>query len=124
MVGVFYMGAEGWRAARREPAVVHEANLRPSNTAGSRRAARQEGSVHRSRVIGYTQPRPPESPRMSLPLFRKLLHDLRWPLLFVVIFLAGFETFWAKFTERIAVEIVPALAKLGPLEKIANIFFS
>src|SRR5262249_36630933 len=62
--------------------------------------------------------------RMSWTLFRKVLYDLRWPLLFVGLFLAAFQMFWAKFTDRIAVEVIPQIAKMAPLKKFAEVIFS
>jgi ABC-2 type transport system permease protein len=50
---------------------------------------------------------------MTVALIRKLLRDLRWPLLGVAIFLAGFECLWVKITQRITGQIVPLLLALS-----------
>jgi ABC-2 type transport system permease protein len=44
---------------------------------------------------------------MTLVLIRKLLRDVRVPLLVVVLLLAAFQCLWAKITQRIVGEIAP-----------------
>ena len=44
----------------------------------------------------------------ALVLVRKLLHDLRWPLLIVKVLMAGFQCLWVKVTQRTVTAYVPA----------------
>jgi ABC-2 type transport system permease protein len=44
---------------------------------------------------------------MTLVLIRKLLRDIRVPLLVVLLLLAAFQCLWAKITQRIVGEIAP-----------------
>jgi ABC-2 type transport system permease protein len=46
---------------------------------------------------------------MTRVLFFKLLRDLRLPLLIVALLLVAFECLWAKVTQRITQELLPAL---------------
>ena len=46
-------------------------------------------------------------------LFRKILRDLRWPFLGIAVLLTAFEMLWAKITQRITQELLPAFANLG-----------
>lgn len=46
---------------------------------------------------------------MMFVLVRKLLRDLRLPLLIVALLLVAFECLWAKVTQRITQELLPAL---------------
>src|SRR5262245_46919840 len=58
---------------------------------------------------------------MNGALVRKLLRDLRWPLLVVMALLCAFECLWAKITQRIIQELLPEITRvmlLGDLEKI------
>lgn len=48
---------------------------------------------------------------MTLVLIRKLLRDVRVPLVIVAILLFGFECLWAKVTQRITEELVPMLTQ-------------
>jgi ABC-2 type transport system permease protein len=50
---------------------------------------------------------------MSATLLRKLLRDLRIPLLVTVVLLAVFQCLWTKITERITAELMPQLLWLG-----------
>jgi ABC-2 type transport system permease protein len=57
---------------------------------------------------------------MILALVTKLLRDLRWSLLAVMLLLGAFQVLWAKITERILGKITPfftALAGLGGLSQ-------
>jgi ABC-2 type transport system permease protein len=56
---------------------------------------------------------------MTAVLVRKLLRDLRWPLLGVAIFLAGFECLWVKITQRITGQLIPMLLALAQASKIS-----
>jgi ABC-2 type transport system permease protein len=61
---------------------------------------------------------------MSLALWRKILRDLRWPLFFVGLLLFAFQTLWAKVTDRVVAELLPAFAKQKvPVDLIAKILF-
>jgi ABC-2 type transport system permease protein len=62
-------------------------------------------------------------------LVLKLLRDLRWPLLIVVLLLMGFQCLWVKITQRTVTEIAPFFATIaeraGASQKaIENIIFS
>jgi ABC-2 type transport system permease protein len=57
---------------------------------------------------------------MTLALVSKLLRDLRWNLLAVMLLLGAFQVLWAKVTERILGRLTPfftALAGLGGLSQ-------
>jgi ABC-2 type transport system permease protein len=60
---------------------------------------------------------------MTFALVRKLLRDLRVPLLVVALLLAGFECLWVKVTERITNELLPALTQHVPLDFLRSILF-
>jgi ABC-2 type transport system permease protein len=47
---------------------------------------------------------------MMRALVGKLLRDVRLPLLLVAVLLAGYQTLWAKITERISAQLLPMLA--------------
>jgi ABC-2 type transport system permease protein len=61
---------------------------------------------------------------MSFPLVRKLLRDLRLPLLLVALLLGAFQCLWAKITQRISVDLMPLLRELGTPQEIENTIFS
>jgi ABC-2 type transport system permease protein len=46
-------------------------------------------------------------------LVLKLLRDLRWPLLVVVLMLAGFQCLWVKITQRMVTQIAPLFGTLA-----------
>src|SRR6516164_2920577 len=48
---------------------------------------------------------------MSRTMWFKVLRDLRWPLLFVGLLLFAFQMLWAKVTDRIVGELLPAFRK-------------
>jgi ABC-2 type transport system permease protein len=50
---------------------------------------------------------------MTLPLVRKLLRDIRWPLLVVMLLLAGFECLFVKVTQRTVVQLAPFFSTLA-----------
>jgi ABC-2 type transport system permease protein len=56
-------------------------------------------------------------------LIRKLLRDLRVPLLVVCLLLAAFQFLWVKVTERITGQLIPAFATHVPVEFIKQMFF-
>lgn len=60
---------------------------------------------------------------MTTILVRKLLRDLRWPLVVVALLLAGFQCLWVKVVERIIGELLPTFVKYMPLELIKHIIF-
>jgi ABC-2 type transport system permease protein len=62
---------------------------------------------------------------MTLTLVRKVLRDLRLPLLVVAVLLALFQFLWAKITERIVLQIVADFTKklLIPIDVIKKIVF-
>jgi ABC-2 type transport system permease protein len=50
---------------------------------------------------------------MTTVLIRKLVRDLRWPLLIICLLLAAFECLWAKITQRITTQLLPLLLWLA-----------
>jgi ABC-2 type transport system permease protein len=49
----------------------------------------------------------------TVALVRKLLRDLRWPLLVVGLLLAGFQCLWVKISQRTVTEISPVFSTLA-----------
>ena len=60
---------------------------------------------------------------MTLVLVRKLLRDVRLPLLVVMVLLFGFEMLWAKVTQRITEDLVPQFQKFMSLGDITGLLF-
>jgi ABC-2 type transport system permease protein len=65
---------------------------------------------------------------MTFTLVRKLLRDIRWPLLIVMLLLAAFQCLFVKITQRTVVELSPFFstiaARAGVLQKdIENVIF-
>src|SRR5437016_3043287 len=60
---------------------------------------------------------------MTFCLVRKLLRDVRLPLLVVVALLAAFQCLWAKVTQRIIEEILPSLLKSMTMDELMRILF-
>lgn len=56
---------------------------------------------------------------MTLPLIRKLLRDVRLPLLIVALLLAVYQCLWAKITQRVTGDLVPFFMGLAAAQKIA-----
>jgi ABC-2 type transport system permease protein len=50
---------------------------------------------------------------MTLSLIRKLLRDIRVPLVVVVLLLAGFQCLWVKLTQRTVTQIAPLFSTLA-----------
>jgi ABC-2 type transport system permease protein len=48
-----------------------------------------------------------------IALVRKLLRDVRWPLVVVMLLLAGFQCLWVKITQRTVAEISPVFSTLA-----------
>lgn len=48
-----------------------------------------------------------------MPLVRKLLRDLRWPLLITIILLAGFQCLWVKISQRTVTQLAPFFSTLA-----------
>lgn len=61
---------------------------------------------------------------MTAALVLKLLRDLRPALVAVMVMLAGFQCLWAKVTQRITEEILPAVTRHLPLDRLLDIVFS
>jgi ABC-2 type transport system permease protein len=61
---------------------------------------------------------------MTWNLVRKLLRDIRVPLLVVAVLLAGFQLLWAKITERITTDLVPFFSKSISLDAIKVMLFA
>jgi len=58
---------------------------------------------------------------MTLISIRKLLRDVRVPLLAVVLLLVLFQALWVKITERISAELMPMLLWLGQGRNISGV---
>jgi ABC-2 type transport system permease protein len=57
---------------------------------------------------------------MTWVLVRKLLRDVRWPLLAVCVLLFVFSAFWVKIAQRISTEIAPFVNVLGQASSIPD----
>jgi ABC-2 type transport system permease protein len=55
---------------------------------------------------------------MTLVLVRKLLRDVRWPLLAVCLILFAFSAFWVKIAQRVTTEIAPFFLIIGQAQGI------
>jgi len=60
---------------------------------------------------------------MTLVLVRKLLRDLRWPLLAVWILLFAFSGFWVKIAQRVTTEIAPFFNGLAQIQQFDKKLF-
>ncbi len=60
---------------------------------------------------------------MTFVLVRKLLRDIRVPLLVVALLLLGFECLWSKVTQRITDELIPQIQKFVKLADLTGILF-
>jgi ABC-2 type transport system permease protein len=60
---------------------------------------------------------------MTLVLVRKLLRDVRWPLLAVCVILFAFSAFWVKIAQRITTEIAPFFLLVGQAQGIGKEVF-
>jgi ABC-2 type transport system permease protein len=60
---------------------------------------------------------------MTLVLVRKLLRDIRWPLLVVGLLLFLFSAFWVKICQRVTTEIAPFFNILGAAQGIGKEVF-
>jgi ABC-2 type transport system permease protein len=58
---------------------------------------------------------------MTRALVRKLLRDVRLPLVVVALLLAGFQCLWAKITQRITGQLVPFFMGLAAGQRVAPI---
>jgi ABC-2 type transport system permease protein len=56
-------------------------------------------------------------------LVRKLLLDVRLPLVIVALILTAFQCLWAKITDRISGELVPTFTQRMPLDFIKQVLF-
>ena len=56
-------------------------------------------------------------------LVGKLLRDLRWPLLVIMVLLCAFQCLWAKITQRIIQELLPEFTLVMSLGQLENILF-
>ena len=65
-----------------------------------------------------TAPLPPVTPPMTFVLVRKLLRDVRWPLLAVTVLLFIFSAFWVKIAQRISTEIAPFFNTLAQVQGV------
>jgi beta-exotoxin I transport system permease protein len=64
----------------------------------------------------------PERP-MTFALYRKLLRDVRGPLIAVGLLLFGFGGLWVKVTERVTTQISPLLTLVGTMTQFGATFF-
>jgi ABC-2 type transport system permease protein len=55
----------------------------------------------------------------TLALVRKLLRDLRWPLLVVMLLLCGFELLWYRVAQRITTQLSPFFQGLASAQRLA-----
>ena len=60
---------------------------------------------------------------MTFVLVRKLLRDIRVPLLVVALLLFGFECLWAKVTQRITDELIPQIQQWVSLTDLTGVLF-
>jgi len=60
---------------------------------------------------------------MSKWLVWKLFLDVRWPLLVAMLLLCGFECLWAKVTQRIIEELLPAITPFIGLMDLRQVLF-
>src|SRR4051812_30890373 len=60
---------------------------------------------------------------MTGTLVRKLLRDVRLPLIVVALLLLGFQFLWAKVTQRITEEVLPQIMQKFSLKDILQIVF-
>jgi ABC-2 type transport system permease protein len=61
---------------------------------------------------------------MNPTLLRKLLWDLRWPFALVAVLLFAFQVLWARITDRIITDLLPAFAlKNVPLDFLIKTVF-
>ncbi|MER3416824.1 MAG: hypothetical protein C4297_11520 [Gemmataceae bacterium] len=60
---------------------------------------------------------------MSGVLFAKILRDIRWPLTLVTLLLAAYQFLWAKITQRITEELLPAFTQHLPIQVIKALLF-
>lgn len=60
---------------------------------------------------------------MTFVLYRKLLRDIRLPLIIVCLLIGGFGGLWVKVTEKITTQISPMLSLVGTMQNLGNTFF-
>src|SRR5437870_1359545 len=60
---------------------------------------------------------------MTGTLVKKLLRDVRLPLAVVGLLLCAFQMLWAKVTDRISTDLVPAFTAYMPLGDFTRILF-
>src|SRR5262249_47079664 len=91
------------------------------SSGGGRIARRTSGSRRRVSPLPWDR-------GMTFVLVRKLLRDIRLPLVVVVVLLIGFQCLWGKITQRTTTQISPFLttiaARAGVFkEKIEDVLF-
>lgn len=57
---------------------------------------------------------------MNLALIRKLLRDIRLPLIVVMLLAAGFQCLWVKITQRTTTQISPFFSSIAARSKISE----
>ena len=55
---------------------------------------------------------------MTFVLYRKLLRDIRLPLIIVCLLIGGFGGLWVKVTEKITTQISPMLSLVGTMQNL------
>ena len=60
---------------------------------------------------------------MTLVLVRKLLRDVRWPLLVVMLLLFVFSVLWVKIAQRVTAEIAPFFKTVATISKLNEEIF-
>lgn len=60
---------------------------------------------------------------MTLTLVRKLLRDVRWPLLAVCLLLGAFSALWVKIAQRVTAEIAPFFNGIAQAQKFDKKLF-
>src|SRR5262249_744029 len=114
-------GAE--RAGTGRPAAgprIHRAAAAADDLAGPPAAGGPAAGAARA---GRHLPPLPQGRGMTFVLIRKLLRDVRVPLLVVALLLFGFEMLWAKVTQRITEERVPPFHKFTSVADIPGLLF-
>src|SRR5205085_363622 len=80
--------------------------------------ASRSGFTHSAARPGAYLPSLSRSPGMTTTLVRKLVRDVRQPLLVLAILLLAFQCLWAKVIERLTGQLLPQLLQMGATIKI------
>src|SRR5215210_4670334 len=77
----------------------------------------------RRRPVLFRRETPPRSQIMTFVLYRKLLRDVRTPLIAVSLLLFGFAGLWVRVTQQVTTQISPLLALAGQKQGMGPNFF-